>query len=324
LGCLRLNILEQDYKLAALQINSGLEALTQEKTTKTMRRSLPYGETFFERRDYWNTPYKFNAKELDQETGLYYYGARYYTPEVSIWLSVDRFADKYPHLSPYHYCAGNPINLIDVNGDSIVLNGISSGFEGYTNDERLSSFERYLKDGAGGKVDVNFKSRSADGDGDVTFEFTIKEGETLTESEQKFFDFITEINGQDEDIQVGLGDLSYGQMPKGVFFENNYTAYQMTYDVAFDYKLLNAMPSSKKKNGFGTSEMFLLGLSNGDYKKFNNLTGFSVSHVSQGVQNNTSAYKTKISTESGSIIFKVRHFNFVFGNERDPFTYKVK
>jgi RHS repeat-associated protein len=120
LGCLRLNILEQNYKLSALQINSGLEALTQEKTTKTLRRSLPYGETFFERRSYWNTPYKFNAKELDEETGMYYYGARYYTPEASIWLSVDRFADKYPHLSPYHYCAGNPINLIDINGDSII------------------------------------------------------------------------------------------------------------------------------------------------------------------------------------------------------------
>jgi RHS repeat-associated protein len=116
LGCLRLNILEQDYKLAALQINSGLEALTQEKTTKTMRRSLPYGETFFERRDYWNTPYKFNAKELDAETGMYYYGARYYTPEVSIWLSVDPLADKYPSMSAFMYCAGNPVVLVDING----------------------------------------------------------------------------------------------------------------------------------------------------------------------------------------------------------------
>jgi len=60
---------------------------------------LPYGETFFERRSYWNTPYKFNAKELDTETGMYYYGARYYTPEVSIWLSVDPLAGEYPSLS---------------------------------------------------------------------------------------------------------------------------------------------------------------------------------------------------------------------------------
>jgi RHS repeat-associated protein len=117
LGCLRLNILEQNYKPSALQINSGLKALTQEKTTKTLRSSLPYGELFFERRmDYWNTPYKFNAKELDEETGMYYYGARYYTAEVSIWLSVDPLADKYPSMSPYIYCAGNPVILVDPNG----------------------------------------------------------------------------------------------------------------------------------------------------------------------------------------------------------------
>jgi RHS repeat-associated protein len=78
---------------------------------------LPYGETFFERRDIWNTPYKFNAKELDQETGLYYYGARYYTPEVSIWLSVDPLAGEYPSLSPYAYCGGNPIKYIDPDGN---------------------------------------------------------------------------------------------------------------------------------------------------------------------------------------------------------------
>jgi RHS repeat-associated protein len=73
-------------------------------------------QTFFERRDYWNTPYKFNAKELDAETGLYYYGARYYTPEVSIWLSVDPLAEEYPSLSPYNYCANNPLKYIDPNG----------------------------------------------------------------------------------------------------------------------------------------------------------------------------------------------------------------
>ncbi|UKB85052.1 hypothetical protein LF887_05345 [Chryseobacterium sp. MEBOG06] len=37
----------------------------------------------------YNNPYKFNAKELDKETGLYYYGARYYNPRASIWYGVD-------------------------------------------------------------------------------------------------------------------------------------------------------------------------------------------------------------------------------------------
>jgi uncharacterized protein RhaS with RHS repeats len=50
---------------------------------------------------------------------MYYYGARYYTPEVSIWLSVDPLADKYPSMSPYMYCAGNPVVLVDPDGMSI-------------------------------------------------------------------------------------------------------------------------------------------------------------------------------------------------------------
>ena len=86
---------------------------------------MPYGENFFEMRDTWQTPYKFNGKELDNETGLYYYGARYYTPEISVWLSVDPMADKRPNLSPYNYCQNNPVILIDPTGalDELVITG---------------------------------------------------------------------------------------------------------------------------------------------------------------------------------------------------------
>ncbi len=80
---------------------------------------MPSGEQFSEQRDIWATPYKFNGKELDQETGLYYYGARYYTPEIGIWLSVDPLSDKYPSLSPYAYCALNPVMLVDPDGREI-------------------------------------------------------------------------------------------------------------------------------------------------------------------------------------------------------------
>ena len=64
-------------------------------------------------------PYKFNGKELDEETGLYYYGARYMQPVASVFFNTDRYTEKYPHLSAYNHCAGNPVNLMDVNGDSL-------------------------------------------------------------------------------------------------------------------------------------------------------------------------------------------------------------
>src|SRR5690606_9667084 len=58
----------------------------------------------------------FNGKEMDKETGMYYYGARYYDPRISIFISVDPLAEKYPNYTPYHYVHQNPINMIDPTG----------------------------------------------------------------------------------------------------------------------------------------------------------------------------------------------------------------
>lgn len=65
--------------------------------------------------DYEN-PYKFNAKELDSETDLYYYGARYYNPRLSVWYGVDPLAEEFPSWSPYVYTFNNPIRYIDPTG----------------------------------------------------------------------------------------------------------------------------------------------------------------------------------------------------------------
>jgi RHS repeat-associated protein len=60
--------------------------------------------------------YKFNAKELDESTGYYYYGARYYDPAISIFLSVDPLAEQFPNYNPYTYTMNNPVNLVDPTG----------------------------------------------------------------------------------------------------------------------------------------------------------------------------------------------------------------
>ena len=80
---------------------------------------VPFGEVFIEERNnIWNTPYLFNAKEFDEETGLYYYGARYYDPRVNLWISVDPLAEKFSNVSGYVYSFNNPIIFIDPNGES--------------------------------------------------------------------------------------------------------------------------------------------------------------------------------------------------------------
>jgi len=80
--------------------------------------NLPFGETMAEQLSsgYFQSPYKFNGKEQDPETGLYYYGARYYDPMTSLWLSVDPLCDRKPYQSSLIYCSNNPIVYIDPDG----------------------------------------------------------------------------------------------------------------------------------------------------------------------------------------------------------------
>ena len=78
---------------------------------------VPFGEVFIEERNNtWNTPYLFNAKEFDEETGMYYYGARYYDPRLSLWMSCDPMEENTPFYSTYSYCLNNPILLINPDG----------------------------------------------------------------------------------------------------------------------------------------------------------------------------------------------------------------
>ena len=88
---------------------------------------VPFGEVFIEERNsIWNTPYLFNAKEFDEETGLYYYGARYYDPKLSLWISTDPKQIEYPWTSSYCYVLNNPIFYTDPNGCEVYISGVGS------------------------------------------------------------------------------------------------------------------------------------------------------------------------------------------------------
>ena len=82
--------------------------MNQSFTHTTTNPRLSFAETF-----------TFSAKEKDAETGFSYFGSRYYNSDLSIWLSVDPMSDKYPSMSPYVYCANNPIKLVDPNGEEV-------------------------------------------------------------------------------------------------------------------------------------------------------------------------------------------------------------
>lgn len=80
---------------------------------------FPFGETMIEEHgNQERTPYLYNAKELDEETGLYYYGARYYETRTSTWQSVDPLWDLPDEIdkSPYAYVLNNPLSYNDPDG----------------------------------------------------------------------------------------------------------------------------------------------------------------------------------------------------------------
>ena len=90
---------------------------------------LPYGELLVdEHSSSEDLPYKFNGKQFDEETGLYYYGARYMNPMASIWYGVDPKFEKYINLSPYCISSSNPLFFIDKDGRDLV----SAAMEGVT------------------------------------------------------------------------------------------------------------------------------------------------------------------------------------------------
>ena len=105
----------------------------------------PYGESWVEKTQNVGLeylPYKFTSKELDEETGLYYYGARYLDPKYSRWLSTDSALGDYVsknsrgqggifntlNLSLYHYGNNNPIRYTDPSGES-VMDWIHAGLD---------------------------------------------------------------------------------------------------------------------------------------------------------------------------------------------------
>ena len=105
----------------------------------------PYGELWVDLSEYTGStylPFKFSAKEMDSETGLYYYGARYLDPKYSMWISADPALGEYFPVAPnsneskqhnsnlpglggiynhinlnlYHYANNNPIRYTDPDG----------------------------------------------------------------------------------------------------------------------------------------------------------------------------------------------------------------
>ena len=139
--------------------------------------------------------YTFNAKELDEETGMYYYEARYMAPPT--FISRDPLFEKYFFMSPYAYCANNPLKYVDPTG----MDGELVGSE-----EDIQTALKYIQNAAPNmKLEIQ---ENVDDIGSKTYKLVMGEGgvaktkyekqleEAINSTDIKFVISLEENNGQ--------------------------------------------------------------------------------------------------------------------------------
>ena len=186
----------------------------------------------------WNTPYRFNdcanegrgklgcsmpsaanrrvelnAKEFDEETGMYYYGARYYEPRISLWMSTDPMQEKYPMSTTYCFVNNNPIKEIDPDGCDgyVIINGnkitITANVYLYGAGATKSVADQMQKDVNGKWSSSTFSAKSANG---TSFRVSVKVKILLYNNKEKSDPFIIPQSwnpyNRDNFVEVGAND----------------------------------------------------------------------------------------------------------------------
>jgi RHS repeat-associated protein len=165
----------------------------------------PWGENLYEWNSgtsTWTSPYRFNGKELDQETGFHYYGARYSNPFISMWLSVDPKTHWYNSKSPYLLILGNPINLIDPNGEWIKGAGLFRNI--FNSDERILA-ENLASKHVGAEINRFHDGYQVSYSIDDGYAASIEKPGKLSTQEVVFFSSLVE---RDSDGNIIIGNSS--------------------------------------------------------------------------------------------------------------------
>ena len=167
--------------------------------------------------------YAFNAKELDEETGMYYYEARYYKPPV--FTSRDPMFEKYFWMTPYAYCANNPVKYVDPDGREWDLS--------FLTDEQKAVWEKAMTNACDNSELFKFIYNQLD---KSPIKYTVKIG--LTSYENGHY-----VDGQYNYESQTFTFLNEESMKKfSAFSEEMFHAYQLTenngkYDIGdFNYE----------------------------------------------------------------------------------------
>src|SRR5262249_55264710 len=154
---------------ASLQLDDQAQIISYEEYT-------PYGSTSFQAvRSQTDTPkrYRYTGKERDEESGLYYHGARYYAPWIGRWISTDPvgIADG---VCLYAYGRCNPVKFIDPTGTTITIKAnkatvISDPSAVVIETTQKLANEAFLRDISAGLPDAEAKLFAIDKNNRLTF-----------------------------------------------------------------------------------------------------------------------------------------------------------
>ena len=192
---------------------------------------LPYGGTFVDHRpNSYASTYTFSAKEKDSESGYTYFGARYYSDGIMQWLSVDPMSDKYPSMSPYMYCAGNPIMYKDPDGRKVVIEG-----------EAKKQYFKQVKEGAK-SLGVSVKM---DRTGTLSAKYNNKG--SISEDAGKFIDAV---NCENVTVHINATTSDYvGGKP---FVGGTFLGNKVNGETALAYQVVNPKDLQKMDDYYGT------------------------------------------------------------------------
>ena len=117
--------------------------------------------------------YLYNGKEIQPSNGYYDYGARMYDASVGRWFVVDAFSEKTKRWSPYCYTKNNPINSIDINGDTTVVLTAPDGAKGAGHiavliQNKNGTYSLYSKNGTNQSSGTSGDNDKEDEDGNFT------------------------------------------------------------------------------------------------------------------------------------------------------------
>ena len=161
--------------------------------------------------------YSFNAKELDEETGMYYYEARYYKPPV--FTSRDPMFEKYFWMTPYAYCANNPVKYVDPSGEDWFENELTGAIY-YNNRYGKEAAGKGAMKGAGWKHLGGNNMFSSDGISNSDYSIVLNNGGSLFYGYGALnMELSLSLNG--EQAKSLMETLGYKQVPTQVITYND-------------------------------------------------------------------------------------------------------